>query len=385
MAQLTVIVPIYNTEKYLHQCVDSILNQTMKDIDIILVDDGSTDSSGHICDKYSEQYSNVRVVHQKNMGLYGARLIGMKYCKTQYVTFVDADDFIEMDAYVHALDAMRNNIDIVLFDIYNYSEKMNIKKRSSTVFPYGVYDRRKIREIIFPKLIWNGSLSNALQPYLVTKIFKFDLLYKVLCLYNKTEQYYGEDNITTYAAVKMAESVEFVNHAYYNYRARDVGEIPPYISSDTFFDEAYCLYKYLKNLFVDEADVLRQLDMFYIEAINCRKKIYGMSVSSNIRYIFPFDRVEKSKNIVLYGAGEVGKSYREQLAMLEYSKNILWVDKNYEKYHRDDIVSVDNILEFPYDYIVVAVANKEVVASICKDLFSMGISEEKVVTPRVDF
>lgn len=381
MPQLSVIVPIYNTEKFLHQCVGSILNQTLKDITIILVDDGSTDNSGSICDEYAERYDNIHVVHQKNMGLYGARLTGMKYCHTKYVTFVDADDFIENDAYAYAVNSMSNNVDIILFDIYHYSEALKIKKLNRTVFPYGIYTRDKIREVVYPKMIWNESGGNALHPHLVTKIFKFDLLYKVLGLYSKTSQYYGEDNITTYVAIKFAETIEFVDWAYYNYRSRDIGGVPPYVSADTFFDEVYSMYKYLKKMFIDEAVVLKQLDLFYIEAVNLRKALYGMSKFFAIRYLFPFDKVEKNKEVVLYGAGEVGKAYYAQLGMINYCKSILWVDKNYGKYHRDDVVSVDNILKYSFDYIVVAVASKEVADSICEDLIAMGISKENLIVP----
>ena len=379
MPYLSVIVPVYNAEQYLHQCVDSILNQTLKDIEIILVDDGSTDNSGQICDEYEDEFSNIHVVHQKNTGLYGARLAGMEHCKTKYVTFVDADDFIELDAYAHAVEAMSNNIDIILFDIYNYSEQMQVRKKSKTVFPYGVYHRDEIKTIIYPKLIWDGSVGNAIQPHLVTKVFKYELLYKVLNSYNKKSQYYGEDNITTYTAVKIAQTMEFIDHAYYNYRARNIGEIPAYIRSDSFFDEVYSMYNQLRGVFADEKDILKQLDMFYIEAVNLRRKVYGMSASSENRYMFPFDKIEKNKSIVLYGAGEVGKAYRAQLNMVSYCKDILWVDKNYEKYHNSDVVPVDNILNYPFDYIVIAVANKEVADSICEDLSSMGISKEKII------
>ena len=381
MVELSVIVPIYNMEKFLYQCVDSILNQTLKDIEIILVDDGSTDGSGQICEEYVKNNDNIQVLHQKNMGLYGARLAGIKLCSTKYVTFVDADDFIESDAYIHAVDSMRNDMDIILFDIYNYSECLNTKKLCKTVFPYGVYDRDKIRDVIYPHLMWGGSAGYALYPHLVTKVFKKDLLYEAYKLYGNTSQYFGEDTIISYTVIKFAKKIEFVNHAYYNYRARDIGDIPSYISAENFFDEAYSMYKYLRNLFSDEVAILKQVDLLFIEAVNCRKLLYGLSTSSEIRYLFPFDKVEKNKKIVLYGAGKVGKAYYAQLGMINYCKSILWVDKNYEKYHRDDVVSVDNILKSSFDYIVVAVANKEMVKSICEDLISMGIPKESLIMP----
>lgn len=381
MSDLSVIVPVYNAEKYLHQCVDSILNQTLKDIEIILVDDGSTDDSANICDEYASFHKNIHVIHKKNDGPYGARLIGMKNCRTKYVTFVDADDFINHEAYVHAVDSMANNIDIIMFDIYNYSEQLNIKKLDKTIFPYGIYNRDKIRKVIYPRLILDESGGNGIHPHMVTKIFKFDLLYKVLVMYKNMSQYYGDDNITTYTAVKYAKTIEFINHAYYNYRARDIGVVPPYVLADNFFDEVYWMYNHLRDTFIDEPVVMKQLDLFYIKAVNLRKKVYELSSTSTIRYMFPFDKVEKNKNIVLYGAGEVGKAYKAQISAINYCKSVLWVDKNYKKYHRHDVVSVDNIMNFVFDYIVIAVANVEVANSICEDLIGIGVSKEMFIMP----
>lgn len=91
---VSVIVPVYNVEKYLSNCLDSIINQSYSDIEIILIDDGSTDNSGHICDMYSLKDKRVRVIHQKNKGVSNARNVGLKISKGQYISFVDSDDVI---------------------------------------------------------------------------------------------------------------------------------------------------------------------------------------------------------------------------------------------------------------------------------------------------
>lgn len=96
--QVTVIVPVYNVEKYLRKCVDSILCQTLTNIEIILVDDGSTDNSGNICDEYLKDF-RVHVIHKKNGGLSDARNAGVEAAKADYIGFVDSDDYIEKDMY----------------------------------------------------------------------------------------------------------------------------------------------------------------------------------------------------------------------------------------------------------------------------------------------
>ena len=94
---ISIVVPIYNVEKYLKKCLDSIINQTYKNIEIILINDGSTDNSGKICDNYKENYDNVVVIHNKNRGVSVSRNIGIDKAKGNYITFIDADDYIEPD------------------------------------------------------------------------------------------------------------------------------------------------------------------------------------------------------------------------------------------------------------------------------------------------
>lgn len=106
---LSVIVPVYKVEPYLHRCVDSIRNQTYKNLQIILVDDGSPDNCGKICDEYAELEARIIVVHQKNRGLSGARNTGLRYAKGDYVAFVDSDDWIDSSMYETLVDMIEKN------------------------------------------------------------------------------------------------------------------------------------------------------------------------------------------------------------------------------------------------------------------------------------
>ena len=107
-ATISIIVPIYNVERYLVQCIDSILNQTYKEIQVILVDDGSTDSSGKICDEYRQKDNRIVVIHQENKGLVAARKEGLKKSAGEYVGFVDGDDYIEPQMYARLLAIMES-------------------------------------------------------------------------------------------------------------------------------------------------------------------------------------------------------------------------------------------------------------------------------------
>lgn len=103
---LSVIIPVYNVEEYLAKCVDSILNQTYRNLEVILVNDGSKDGSGSICDDFVQKDSRVRVIHKENGGLSSARNAGMDAAKGEYISFIDSDDWIETDSYEHLLGLM---------------------------------------------------------------------------------------------------------------------------------------------------------------------------------------------------------------------------------------------------------------------------------------
>ena len=110
---ISVIVPVYNVEKYLRACLESIVNQTYRDLEIILVDDGSTDSSGIICGEYAEKDARVKVIHKENGGASSARNAGLNIAQGEYITFVDSDDTIELDMIDCLLSSVRE-ADVVI-------------------------------------------------------------------------------------------------------------------------------------------------------------------------------------------------------------------------------------------------------------------------------
>lgn len=112
--KFSMIVPVYNVEAYLNRCVDSLINQTYTDIEIILVDDGSTDNCPKICDDYAKKDARVKVMHQKNRGLSDARNKGVKVASSDYVWFVDSDDYIELNACERFAPYTESGYDILL-------------------------------------------------------------------------------------------------------------------------------------------------------------------------------------------------------------------------------------------------------------------------------
>ena len=131
--EVSVIVPVYNVEPYLRRCVDSLISQTMHDVEIILIDDGSTDGCGHICDEYADRDARIRVVHQVNAGLSEARNTGIELAKADYLMFVDSDDWLEPEFCRIPLSiAKEQKADLVMFR-YRYIENGKTREPDNAV------------------------------------------------------------------------------------------------------------------------------------------------------------------------------------------------------------------------------------------------------------
>lgn len=152
MPEISVIVPVYNAEKYLDECVNSILNQTIRDLECILVDDGSTDTSPAICDEYAKKDARVRVIHKENGRAASARNAGMRMAQGEYLAFVDADDWISPDMYERMLAA---GADVCLCDYVRFGDRREEPFTQPNIRA-GFYDKEQIRQEVYPHLVMDG-------------------------------------------------------------------------------------------------------------------------------------------------------------------------------------------------------------------------------------
>lgn len=166
MCEISIIVPVYNVEKYLNKCVDSILNQTFRDFELILVDDGSPDNSGAICDQYAEQDSRVKVIHNENRGISEARNSGINIAKGKYYGFVDSDDYIAEDMFEILYKNIRKyNADISsveLISVQNGVLKTKNKKNVEKVYNQKETMQAVIEGTDFYAYVWNKLYLSSL-------------------------------------------------------------------------------------------------------------------------------------------------------------------------------------------------------------------------------
>ena len=159
MPKVSIIVPVYNTEKYLSRCLRSLMNQTLSDIEIILVDDGSTDRSSVLCDNYAEMDNRIKVVHKKNGGLSSARNAGIDIATGEYIGFVDSDDTISIDMYSKMIEtAKKNNVDFVMTDYMRIPSNRAPYLKTLSIHG-GLYKKENIRKDIFPSLIMGSNID----------------------------------------------------------------------------------------------------------------------------------------------------------------------------------------------------------------------------------
>lgn len=377
---LSVVVPVYNVEKHVAKCINSILAQRYLDIEIIVVDDGSSDSSGSICDLLAKEYECISVIHIENKGLMNARLVGTRASRGNWITFVDADDWIEKGAYDGIFD---NDCDIIVTGISRYYDE----KRQLREMPYleeGIYDKKKIEEKIIPIMLWNPKQGTwALDPSLCTKIFKRDVILPQLELALGVDAYYGEDSIVIFPMMLNVERIRIVKKIYYNHRQRKLGEISPYIKDKDFFSKLFYVYEYLKEQFKKTAHwelMENQLDCFYMSSVELRKPCCNYPVFEFMAY-FPLDQVCFQSRVVLYGAGKIGKEYWRQNLIYQFCNIVSWVDQNYESCQLENCLIEDPIIikDVNYDYVIIAVDNYYIAEEIVNYLKKLGVEEKKVV------
>lgn len=225
MKKISVIVPVYNVEKYLSQCLDSIIHQTYKNLEIILVDDGSTDSSGLICDNYSQKDKRIKIIHKCQGGLSAARNAGLKIATGEYISFIDSDDFIDKNMYSILINnTQKYNSDIVWFNYYNYYSKKHFIN-SSIIKNNDLYDLSSSDKIKFAK---NLFYQYKMDAHVWAKLYKRSIFNNIKFPYGKL----FEDIFVLLPILSNAKIISTIPDCLYFYRNRSESIVNQYFKQN---------------------------------------------------------------------------------------------------------------------------------------------------------
>ncbi len=382
MRLVSIVVPVYNAEKGLGECLDQLIQQSYQNIEIILINDGSTDSSLDICNDYKMRDSRVKVFSIENSGPASARKYGVKVARGAGITFVDADDMPTkrlIEQLVKGVTAPE--IDLVTSGYIDEETEAEIFDG----VPKGIYKTEEDKKIIYSHIMMNNTQKDGILPFQWGKLFRTEIALQV---YDEVDE-----------EIRIGEDREFTRRYLLRSRAVHVTDICEYLKRyekeslsrterDFFLLNVIRNYVSLKGAFEQhqEKDLLmKSLNRWIYDLMIGDMKRWGILQSVGfINYIFPFYTKIFEKRVVLYGAGEVGQSYFYQLKKWGGTRSILWVDKKYAiyQYLGGDIRSVTELKLARFDYVIIAVASKSVVAEIRSELINMGINENIIMWER---
>lgn len=287
--KFSIIVPIYKVEKYIKECVESIVAQSYSDIEIILVDDGSPDNCPKICDDFAKKDGRIKVIHKANGGLISARKAGLKASTGEYVCFVDGDDWIEPDMYENIAEAIeKTQADCVITQFYfDYPEN---PRKSEYKLARKFYTREEIEKEIFPTMLFDGEYYRfGIYPCCWTKVFKREILEKHLTDTDDRIRM-GEDIAFTYPCIMECQSLAFIDKALYHYRINNESMTKAY------------------------DPILQDIIMLPYEALTKKSKALGVDLSNQLPYYLLY-----LVNFVIRNEANINnpKSKEERNAVLE--------------------------------------------------------------------
>lgn len=263
--KLSIIVPVYKVRRHLQRCIESILQQTYTDYELILVDDGSPDSCGAICDRYAQECDKVKVIHKKNGGLSSARNAGIAVAKGEYITFVDGDDAVASGTYYYNMNILRANpdIDILEFPVHKYYESPRSQILS--------FKPEKIsgNENIFKDWISRHGYEHC---YAWNKIYRADLF--MFVRYPEGEVF--EDVLVTPILYKSSENVYYSDCGFYYYYDNEDG-----ICNKHSFKNYFYLLRNLASLYEQSSAIAELKDESNKIMLRCIDNLVDLRRSSD--------------------------------------------------------------------------------------------------------
>ncbi len=380
---ISVIVPVYNSKEYLIRCINSICSQTYSDIEIIVVDDGSIDGSGELCDKLSREDKRIKVIHKENGGSTSARNAGISISNGKYIGFVDSDDWIEQDMFERLyLGCKNNNAEICVGR--QFIDRGDISHEEGKRSIYNGIIKKETGEMPHHIIYSDDYKLRGISPNLVDKLFLKELLEKHQCLVNPKTKY-AEDDICVYSALLDANTVVFIDKPLYHYCFRE--ESISRKGDISYFEKISLFYEQMREIFIknESSDLLvNKLNRYMIEfVLRGLNQSFGFGFGSIVPFFQPpYKKLREMEcnSIILYGAGDVGKDYYRALNQHGYIIKA-WVDKRGDSLREQGyaVYSPETIKSMSYDAIVIATDSDDLIDQIYKYL----VDEIKVPNKKI--
>lgn len=309
---ISVIIPVYNVEKYLHRCLDSVIAQTYQNLEIICVDDGSIDESGRICDQYAVRDARIKVIHQENQGLSAARNRGLDAAEGEYIAFVDSDDYILEDMYKKMLDKLLNyNVDLCVCQWqYEFSDGRQVVKKKN-IDPT-IYGRKASLE--FARFLYRGNYENGVVVAAWNKLYRRALLDKI-----RFEGRIHEDDAFNGRIMAKNISVYVMEEQFYVYAQNgDSLTNKPFSVNKFFFLDVLAERRELfkSDAFIRQETELLYCNMYIEYCLRARKD--GVEVSHPERYRQIFRKMFSS----LRREGKANIKFRLRMMLFSFSPSL---------------------------------------------------------------
>lgn len=374
--KVAVIIPVYNKEHFIGECIESVLVQTYRDIEIILVNDGSTDNSLEVLQTFEKKDNRIVVISQKNQGPNAARYQGVKMAQAEWITFIDADDIVDND-FIQTLVQYKEDTDLVLSNLKS--------ERFGHVYNFikpGVYEYRE-NSYLYNNLFYLQNTNNlTIHQCLHGSLLKKELLYKAFENID-LNIYFGEDSTLKYIYILECKRITIIDYNGYNYcKRRNSITQSAHLNFLVNMNQRYmCLRNVMMKKGCNDF-LLREMERFTTFELMRAPRTMGMQDDFIIRYYIPNVRAIVGKRVVVYGAGEVGRNYIRQIIGQDIATLIACVDASFEtgkKYMNVFIEDPQRLLNMEFDCILIAASNNDIFNSIKGDIIKLGIAEDKII------
>ncbi len=355
---ISVIVPVYNVADYLPECIESLQNQSYTDLEIILVDDGSTDGCYEICEKYRQMDARIVVIHKQNGGVVSARKAGIQAARGSYIGYVDGDDWIEPDMYEQMFrNITRHKADVVMCG--RYEDTADACKEVFHGVPEGRYGKKELLRDIYPVMIAGPAFFEwGVFPGLWDKLFRKECLEKYQLAVDE-RIVMGEDAACTYPCLLNVDSIYVMRRCLYHYRQTASSMVKKIQDCQAERRQFQVLYQTVRQSLQQSAYIYDLADQWkkYVLFLMIPRADSLYHGYDRLDFLFPFSGIKRGCTIVLYGAGTYGQRLYRYLEQTRFCTVAEWTDRNYRQLRKMGLPVADPSVLSVTEHDAVVIAN----------------------------